>query len=214
MMRTIKQGSLLAGITLLFCIVVFMLHSVAPVVEQLLVDIGFAFARTETPDTVVIVGVDGKSISDIGAWPWPRATFASLVERIGQSSPRAVALDFLFPKRIDDPGSDSLAAVFSRTTNLVVGMRLDAVTDNSDMTQAMVTTTAYKHRFFMIKNQDALVTQFPYSAERFSQCVNKTDQPETPGIDSCHPRRQGVLSLVRHCCRGRVSSIDTGAIGA
>ncbi len=167
-MRQKKQLLILIGVTLIFLCAVYVIHNVVPVVENIFYDMSFSFVKSETPDSVVIIGVDVKSIDEIGAWPWSRSIIAHLIEQIEACSPRVIALDFLFPKRVDDPGSDSLAAVFSKVKNLVVGMRLDAVTDNPDTKMAMVTTEAYKHRFLMFKNQDDLSINFGYAAGKVS----------------------------------------------
>ncbi len=159
-----RQLIILIGVTLVFFPAVLIIHNAVPVVENIFYDMSFSFVKTETPDSIVIVGVDANSIAEIGAWPWSRSTFAQLIARIGACSPRVIALDFLFPKRMNDPGSDSLAAVFRNVKNLVVGMRMDAVTDDPEAKMAMVTNEAYKHRFLMLQNQEELPITFGYSA--------------------------------------------------
>ena len=42
---------------------------------------------------VAIVAIDPKSLSALGNWPWPRATHARLLDRLGAAGVRAVGMD-------------------------------------------------------------------------------------------------------------------------
>jgi adenylate cyclase len=42
---------------------------------------------------IVVVDINSETIEQIGAWPWPRDRLASLLEVIGATKPKAVALD-------------------------------------------------------------------------------------------------------------------------
>ena len=129
------------------------------------------------------------------AWSAMRATTGAapkgMTAAAGQPIARgAIALDFLFPKRPDDTlGNDSLAAVFSRVSKLVAGMRLEAVTDDAEIPMAMVTTEAYKQRFMMLKNQDGILDYFSFSA-------GKVDFGD-PYITK-HADRGGFLNVSTH----------------
>lgn len=48
---------------------------------------------TYQPD-IVIVDIDRKTLADVGAWPWPRALLANLVETAASGHPAVIALDF------------------------------------------------------------------------------------------------------------------------
>jgi adenylate cyclase len=45
---------------------------------------------------IVIVQIDEKSLSEIGAWPWPRSVFARLVQNLSKAQVRSLAFDVLF----------------------------------------------------------------------------------------------------------------------
>jgi adenylate cyclase len=59
---------------------------------------------------VVVVDIDRASIDALGAWPWPRATMARLVEAVASAQPAAIAIDVLFA----DPDDRSPAALARR----------------------------------------------------------------------------------------------------
>lgn len=51
-----------------------------------------------TAQQVVVVDIDDVSLAAVGQWPWPRYRVASLIDRIHQAGPSAIALDILFPE--------------------------------------------------------------------------------------------------------------------
>lgn len=51
-----------------------------------------------TPDRVVIVAIDEKSLNAAGRWPWSRGKIAELSERIHQAGAPVIAFDILFPE--------------------------------------------------------------------------------------------------------------------
>ena len=50
-----------------------------------------AFPRKRSSYPVTIVGIDERSLTTIGQWPWPRNRMAQLVEAIGSYQPAAIA---------------------------------------------------------------------------------------------------------------------------
>jgi adenylate cyclase len=52
--------------------------------------------RAETARPVVIVDVDEPSLAELGQWPWPRSTLASLVNRLRQDGAAAIGFDVVF----------------------------------------------------------------------------------------------------------------------
>jgi adenylate cyclase len=57
---------------------------------------------------VIVVDIDRSSIDALGAWPWPRATMARLVEEVVNGRPAAIAIDVLFAEP-DDRSPAALA---------------------------------------------------------------------------------------------------------
>jgi adenylate cyclase len=56
---------------------------------------------------VVLIVVDDASLAEIGPWPWPRVTFAELIDAMASAPPRVIAFDIIFP----DPSPDDAALV-------------------------------------------------------------------------------------------------------
>ena len=63
---------------------------------------------------IAIIAVDNNSISQFGRWPWPRSRMAELLDKLKDSHPRVVGLDFVYSepernrglKEIESLGSD------------------------------------------------------------------------------------------------------------
>lgn len=49
-----------------------------------------------TGGQVVIVDIDEKSLGEVGQWPWPRDTVASLVANLGRGGARVIGFDIVF----------------------------------------------------------------------------------------------------------------------
>jgi adenylate cyclase len=46
----------------------------------------------------VVVGLDDEALARFGHWPWPRALFARLLDRLAALGPSSVGIDVLFPE--------------------------------------------------------------------------------------------------------------------
>lgn len=69
-----------------------------------------ALPRPVAPD-IVIVAIDDASVAAIGRWPWPRTVHATLLDRLAQARPRAVALDLVLSEPDPDPAQDRWLAL-------------------------------------------------------------------------------------------------------
>src|SRR5512138_667933 len=50
---------------------------------------------------IVLIGIDEKSVREIGRWPWPRSRYAQLVEAIDKAGPQQQVHDILLSERTD-----------------------------------------------------------------------------------------------------------------
>ena len=88
---TVKKGLVLGTGALILAFLVF----VKPLrfFDNLFYDLNFVFSARDGADSVYVVGIDSKSIGEIGAMPWSRSVLATLVDRISSGNPGAVGLD-------------------------------------------------------------------------------------------------------------------------
>lgn len=80
------------------------------------------FSSRPTSPQIVIVAIDDRSIESVGQWPWPRATFAKLLDTLAPYQPQVVSIDVLFtePSRLGNPDDAALARALERVPFPVV----------------------------------------------------------------------------------------------
>jgi CHASE2 domain-containing sensor protein/signal transduction histidine kinase len=78
--------------------------------DRVVYDLGLSLWSRPAPAEIVIVAIDDASVDAIGRWPWRRAVHATLLEKIAQARPKAVALDLVLSESDPDPAQDALLA--------------------------------------------------------------------------------------------------------
>jgi CHASE2 domain-containing sensor protein/signal transduction histidine kinase len=74
-----------------------------------------ASARPVDP-SILIVGVDERSLRAMGAWPWSRARHAEMIDRLTAAGAKTIVYDVLFTQPAPDPADDrALAAAIARS---------------------------------------------------------------------------------------------------
>lgn len=75
------------------------------------------------------VAIDEGSLAPpptgLGAWPWPRATHAKLLERLAKAGARVVTMDVLFLEPARDPAQDAALARALHAQPAVLGFTVD-----------------------------------------------------------------------------------------
>ncbi|AMP17212.1 CHASE2 domain-containing protein [Collimonas pratensis] len=60
----------------------------------------------EPSPEILLIGIDERSLNELGPWPWPRNLHAQLLERLSHYAPRAVLLDLFLDKPGPAPEAD------------------------------------------------------------------------------------------------------------
>ena len=68
-----------------------------------------ALPRQRQAQTVAIVGIDEKSLKEVGQWPWPRDRLADLIDALQALKPLAIGLDIYMPEA-DQTSPEQMAA--------------------------------------------------------------------------------------------------------
>ena len=79
------------------------------VIENPLIDLRFSSQTRSVGPDVVVVAIDPESLAALGAWPWPRARHAEVIERLHQLGASLVAVDIDLSS-IGDPTDDGILA--------------------------------------------------------------------------------------------------------
>lgn len=90
-----------------------------PLNDQLF-DLAISVAQRPAPSDVVIIGIDDRSIAELGNWPWRRDLHAALVDTLTRGGARAVALDVLLTEASQNAGADLALADALRRSGKVV----------------------------------------------------------------------------------------------
>ncbi|PNX49565.1 MAG: hypothetical protein BV457_01230 [Thermoplasmata archaeon M9B1D] len=71
-----------------------------------------------TLDDIIIVGIDDKSLQELGRWPWPRDYFAKVIENVNESA--VIGVDISFFEQTEEDAE--LANAIKNTKNVVLSM--------------------------------------------------------------------------------------------
>lgn len=112
----------IAGLTALVVTLLLALRAL-DAVELPLRDAAMRLLPRRAATESVIVAIDEESLKRIGAWPWPRATIASIVDRAREGGARGVVVDVLDPEPRD--GDAELAAALRRVPSVMVAAMND-----------------------------------------------------------------------------------------
>ena len=65
----------------------------------------------ELREEIIIIGIDDKSLNEIGAWPWTRDVFADFITKLNETDPKLAAMDILFfePREGDDEFQNAIS---------------------------------------------------------------------------------------------------------
>lgn len=88
--------------------------------DRVIYDLGLATWTRPVPEGITVIAIDDRSIDAIGRWPWSRAVHATLLHRLAEARPRAVALDLVLSEPDPDPRRDELLAQALRVAAPVV----------------------------------------------------------------------------------------------
>lgn len=96
----------------------WLLPGATSMVEEGVGDLAWRVAAHKQPERrVVVVDIDERSVQQHGAWPWPRATVAQLVQRLHAHGVAVQGLDIVFPEV--KPGDEQLAAALQRAPTVL-----------------------------------------------------------------------------------------------
>lgn len=96
--RVLLIGS---GLCLTLVMALLLIFKTAPVTQAELRVYDWMLKSRQTPAQTaipVLVGIDDKSLTTYGQWPWPRYRLATLVERLQDMGAEVIALDILMPE--------------------------------------------------------------------------------------------------------------------
>ncbi len=83
------------------------------------------YQRPQAPDErIVVIGIDNRSIEELGPWPWDRSVIAQAIAYLNsdpQNAPAVIGLDVVFDATSNPTSDAELAQVVQEGGNVVVG---------------------------------------------------------------------------------------------
>lgn len=91
------------------------------------------------PDSgdIVLVGIDSRSLSRIGRWPWPREQQARLLEAVSRQQPSAVFVDMVYNDPASPEGDAALLKAAAAVDRLVLPVVIDALTPGGTLLEQL-----------------------------------------------------------------------------
>jgi CHASE2 domain-containing sensor protein/signal transduction histidine kinase len=84
-------------------------------------------SERQVDPSILIVGVDERSLRELGAWPWSRARHAEMIDRLSQAGAKTIVYDVLFSQPSQDPTADeALAAAVARSGKVYLPQFLES----------------------------------------------------------------------------------------
>jgi CHASE2 domain-containing sensor protein/two-component sensor histidine kinase len=125
-------------ILIILALVLYATHMFSRV-DNLIYDLGQRLVVTPTPEDVIIVAIDEKSLSEVGRWPWSRKTHAELIYRLNQEHPAAIGFDVVFAEpELDDATADTtLAAAIAESKRVVLPVLLESTRANGQIIETL-----------------------------------------------------------------------------
>ena len=110
--RILYSNWLICG-AITFLILMGMLLEFYPMqfLEYKTYDILAGLRQRKDPNPIVIVGIDDKSIKNIGSWPWPRSYIAHMISRLSGYRPKVLGIHLLYSSTDLNPGLNALKDV-------------------------------------------------------------------------------------------------------
>ncbi|MGS0896817.1 CHASE2 domain-containing protein [Burkholderia stagnalis] len=83
-------------------------------VDAMLYDWTMSRQRVAPSSDVLIVGIDARSLRELGPWPWPRGTHAQLLDTLARDGAQGVLLDVFLDDASTDADDRRLAAAMTK----------------------------------------------------------------------------------------------------
>jgi CHASE2 domain-containing sensor protein/signal transduction histidine kinase len=181
--------------------------------DRLVYDRFMRLQAPTAPADIVIVGIDEKSLEQIGRWPWPRRVHAQLLERLAGVKPAAVALDILMPEASTDTLADDDALLTNAIRNsgvpvlLPVAMQDIGARHKLAVPLASLRNAGVKLGHVHVENDDDGIARSVYLTEGFA------DEPAKlyPHLSLAMLQAAGRAAYVRES--GPSQETDAGPFG-
>ncbi len=86
---------------------------------RFLTGLRFELLEREPTGKIVVVDIDGRSLADVGVWPWPRRLYGDLIDRLVEDGAEQIALDIDFSTVSTSEDDTAFASAMERANGIV-----------------------------------------------------------------------------------------------
>jgi CHASE2 domain-containing sensor protein len=135
-------------------------------VENASVDARFARRATKHPSNVVVVGIDDRTLKELGRWPFPRSVDARAIDMLRADHAKVIVYDVQFTKPTAEAQDLALYQAVSHAHNVVLATGLigpggstDVLGGNENLARAHARVGAVD----LFTNSSGVIQQYRYS---------------------------------------------------
>ena len=75
---------------------------------------------TKASGDIVLVAIDDASLREVGRWPWPRRTYAQLIDRLHDAGAKRIFFDIIVNTKSTPADDQAFAAALKRAGNVTL----------------------------------------------------------------------------------------------
>jgi serine/threonine-protein kinase len=106
-------------------------------------DIAISANQLPASERIVIIDVDESSVEHMGRWPWPRAEFSNIINKLSRANARIIGLDIPFTQKQRAANSAQIAALLRQDRKKSNASKIEAEIRSMDG-DYMLTSVAKK----------------------------------------------------------------------
>jgi diguanylate cyclase (GGDEF)-like protein len=108
-------------------------------VDLFILDLAQTAYRRPPPDDIILVGIDEKSLDDLGQWPWSRRYHGELTRRLTAAGARVILIDLLFatPNPNDPDGDAVLVQAVGESGRVVLPVAFEALRPGGQLVEIL-----------------------------------------------------------------------------
>lgn len=108
-------------------------------IDRIVYDTAHLAFSDNSPDDLVIIAIDEKSLLDLGRWPWVRDTHAALIDYLGQAGVKAIGFDIIFaePDQQHPESDQRLSEAVERHGNVVFPVVIETLQYQGQMLEVL-----------------------------------------------------------------------------
>jgi CHASE2 domain-containing sensor protein/signal transduction histidine kinase len=103
---------LIVALLATLCVIFLVVEGATDRLDNIFYDHALRANPRPSPDNILIISIDDRSLQEIGSWPWPRYIHAEMLDRLAAAHPRAIGYDVLFVE--PSPDDMQLATAIDR----------------------------------------------------------------------------------------------------